>query len=289
MTKRSQLKANLHTLEDIGNIMTAMKNLCSIELSKITRFLAMQDKVMKTINDVKRDFFSAYPPMPPSNQDIKPLIYVLIGSERGFCGGFNNNVLRKLERLKEQTPNVNPLLIIVGRKLALKLIDDSRVVQVLDGPNVVEEIPAVILTVLKSLEDVSIQRHSALHLGQWNIIFSEEKQEQIQVTRLQPFKEFFIPSANNFSVPPVLNLSSDIFLAEFINNYLFSMFHSVFYKSFFVENRQRLFHLNKALDRLDSKKNTVNGHLKLVRQEEITEEIQIIMLSTEAIIGKDEQ
>lgn len=285
MTKRAQLKDNLHTLEDIGNIMTAMKNLCSIEISKMTKFLSMQDKVMKTINDVTSDFFSAYPLMPTPHRDANPLIYILIGSERGFCGGFNNNIIDELERLKEQAPN--PALIIVGRKLALKLADDSRVAQVLDGPNVIEEIPAVILKVLKALEEVAIQRHSALHLGQWNIIFNEEKQDQIDITTLQPFKEFFISSAHNSSVPPVLNLSSDLFLAEFIENYLFSMFHSVFYKSFFVENHQRLFHLNNSLDRLDSKKNTLKGHLKLVRQEEITEEIQIIMLSAEAIIGKE--
>lgn len=285
MTKRAQLKDNLHTLEDIGNIMTAMKNLCSIELSKMTKFLSMQDKAMQTINDVKSDFISAYPLIPTLHQDAKPLIYILIGSERGFCGGFNNNVLVELERLKEQNPN--PALIVVGRKLALKLADDSHVTHVLDGPNVIEEIPAVILTVLKVLEEVTLQKHSDLHLGQWNIIFNEEKQDQIEITTLQPFEEFFIASADNFSVPPVINLSNDLFLAELIENYLFSMFHSVFYKSFFIENHQRLVHLNNSLDRLDSKRSALKGHLKLIRQEEITEEIQIIMLSAEAIIGKD--
>lgn len=285
MTKRAQLKDNLHALEDIGNIMTAMKNLCSIEISKMTKFISMQDKVMQTINDVKSDFFSAYPLMPTPHQNINPLIYILIGSERGFCGGFNNNVIGELERLKKQNPN--PTLIIVGRKLALKLADDPRVVHVLDGPNVIEEIPAVILKVLKTLEEIAMQKHSALHLEPWNIIFNEENQDQLQVTTLQPFKEFFTSNTHNFSVPPELNLSSDLFLTEFIENYLFSMFHSVFYKSFFIENHQRLFHLNNALDRLDNKKNALKGHLKLVRQEEITEEIQIIMLSTEAIIGKN--
>ncbi|CEG57752.1 F0F1 ATP synthase subunit gamma [Legionella fallonii] len=284
MTKRAQLKDNLHTLEDIGNIMTAMKNLCSIEISKMTKFLSMQDRVMESILEVKNDFFSAYPVMSIPNQEVKPLIYILIGSERGFCGGFNNNILSELERIKEQNPNA--VLIIVGRKLALKLNDDSRVVHVLEGPNVLEEIPSVILKVLKALEEVAIQRHLELRSGQWNIIFNEEQQDRIYVTTLQPFKEFFISSVPDFSVPPVLNLSRDLFLAEFIDNYLFAMFHSVFYKSFFVENHQRFFHLNHALDRLDRKKSDLKGHLKLVRQEEITEEIQIIMLSAEALINQ---
>jgi F-type H+-transporting ATPase subunit gamma len=267
--------------------MTAMKNLCSIEITKIIKFLAMQDKVIKTIQKVKSDFFCCYPLIPMPTQNTHPLIYILVGSERGFCGGFNDNILNRLDSLEEQTPGFSPVLIIVGRKLALKLIDDPRVARTLDGPNVIEEIPVVILKLLRTLEEVSIQRHLELHSGQWNIIFNEEIQEQMQVTTLEPFKEFFTGSTSNFSAPPVLNLSPDVFLAEFIDNYLFSMFHSVFYNSFFVENHQRLFHLNNSLDRLDNKKANLNGKLKLLRQEEITEEIQIIMLSAEAIIDNE--
>ena len=111
--------------------------------------------------------------------------------------------------------------------------------------------------------------------------------DQASLYRNRIRREFFVHHTSNFSDSPVLNLSSDLFLAEFIENYLFSMFHSIFYKSFFLENRQRLFHLNNSLDRLDSKKNALKGYLKLIRQEEITEEIQIIMLSAEAIIGGD--
>lgn len=287
MTKRSQLKDHLHTLEEIGNIMTAMKNLCSIEINKITKFLSMQEKVIKTIREMSSDFLSFYPIFPMAKQDANPVIYIIIGSERGFCGGFNEYVINQLESLKEQSADFNPALIVVGRKLALKMVDDSRVIATLDGPNAVEEIPAVILKVLHSLEEISSQRHIDLHSWQWDILFNEEEQNQIQTKTLQPFKEFGPNNSNHFSGPPVLNLAHDLFLAEFVDNYLFAMFHSIFYKSFFAENHQRLFHLNNALDRLDNKQNTLKGYLNLLRQEEITEEIQIIMLSAEAIIDND--
>ncbi|HCR5129912.1 TPA: F0F1 ATP synthase subunit gamma, partial [Legionella pneumophila] len=57
--------------------------------------------------------------------------------------------------------------------------------------------------------------------------------------------------------------------------------------SFFAENHQRLFHLNQALDRLENKKNALNHRLNLMRQEEITEEIQNILQSAQAIIGHE--
>lgn len=287
MTKRSQLKEHLHTLEEIGNIMTAMKNLCSIEMNKTTKFLLMQERVMKTIQEVSSDFLSFFPIFPRPKTDATPVIYILIGSERGFCGGFNDYVVNQLARLKEQSTDFNPALISVGRKLALKLANDSRVMATLDGPNALEEIPTVILKILQSLEDVSSQRHIDLHSWQWRIIFNEEEQNQIQTKMLQPFKEFGLNKEVHFSVPPILTLPHDLFLAEFVDNYLFAMFHSIFYKSFYAENHQRFFHLSNSLDRLDSKQNTLKGYLNLLRQEEITEEIQIIMLSAEAVIGND--
>ena len=51
-----------------------------------------------------------------------------------------------------------------------------------------------------------------------------------------------------------------------------------------AENYQRLHHLDNALDRLGNKLSYLTRHLNLLRQEEITQEIQVIMLSAEAIM-----
>lgn len=56
MTKRSQLKYYLHSLMDIGNIMTAMKNLSLIEVNKITKFLINQGHVVKSLEQVGQTF-----------------------------------------------------------------------------------------------------------------------------------------------------------------------------------------------------------------------------------------
>ncbi|CEG59157.1 F0F1 ATP synthase subunit gamma [Legionella fallonii] len=285
MTKRTKLKEHLHTLEEIGDIMTAMKNLCFIEMNKITKVLVLQEQVMQTLREVSRDFLSFYPIFPTNQQEAHPAIYILIGSERGFCGSFNDNVMHQLDTLKERNAEFNPALIVVGRKLALKMADDARVMATIDGPNAIEEIPAVILNLLQTLEKVSSQRHIALHSWQWDILCNEEEHNQIQAKTMQPFKEFCANDANHGSIPPLLNLAHEQFLAEFVDHYLFSMCYSVFYQSFFAENHQRLFHLNSSLDRLESKKNSLKEYLNLLRQEEITEEIQIIMLSAEALIG----
>ncbi|HAU2544133.1 TPA: F0F1 ATP synthase subunit gamma [Legionella pneumophila] len=287
MTKRTKLKEHLHTLEEIGHIMTAMKNLSLIELGKITQCLSMQDNVIKTISEVSHDFLSFYPMPPMNQQENPPLVSILIGSERGFCGSFNDNVLHQLDVHKEHHSELEPALILVGHKLALKMPNDPRVIATIDGPNAIEEIPAVISNVLQTLEKVLLQRNKTWHSWQWTILFNEEEHNQIQAKTWQPFKELDTSPALHFSVPPVLNGSKDQFFADLVEHYLLAMCYSIFYQSFFAENHQRLFHLNQALDRLENKKNALTHHFNLLRQEEITEEIQNILQSAEAIIGHE--
>jgi F-type H+-transporting ATPase subunit gamma len=290
MTKRNQLKNHLHTLEDLGNIMMSMKNLCSIELNKMTRCLPRQEKVMQTIRHVGHDFFSAYPLFPLKTSEVNPTtpsLYILIGSERGFCGSFNDKLLAQLEEIDQQQEALAPIFIVVGRKLALKMANDPRVVRTLEGPNVIEEIPAVILKVLHALEEVSLQQHIEWRSWQWHILFNEAGKNQMEVNTLQPFQELLSMNEKPCPVPPVLNLNPDEFIAEFADQYLLALCYFIFYQSFYAENHQRLVHLSQALERLEHKRNQLKEHLRLLRQEEITEEIQMIMLSVEAIIGHE--
>lgn len=102
MSKRIKLKNHLHTLNDISNIMTAMKNLALIEISKITRFIAMQKRVAQTIKAAGNDFLSYYPDILANMQLSDPDIYILIGSERGFCAEFNHNIMQALSLIQKK-------------------------------------------------------------------------------------------------------------------------------------------------------------------------------------------
>jgi F-type H+-transporting ATPase subunit gamma len=281
MTKKGQLKEHIHTLEEIGNIMTAMKNLSLIEINKVTKFISTQERVVNTIKEVGQDFLHFYPDFLSSVETSQSPIYILIGSERGFCGNLNDKITNALTNNLMQS-NQEPELIVVGNKLAMKMSDDKRVIQTINGPNAVEEIPNIILNLINTLEDISSTMK--LQPGYWTILFCEEVRNTIQATILQPFVEFKNAFNQPLVIAPILNLSPETFLFEFINHYLFSLLYLIFYKSFMAENYQRLRHLDNALGRLENKIIYLTHHMNLLRQEEITQEIQVIMLSAEAIL-----
>lgn len=284
MSKRIKLKEHLHSLDEISNIMTAMKNLALIEINKIARFIAMQERVTRTVKAVGRDFLSHYPNLLTRIQSDKPSIYILIGSERGFCAGFNDNIIHKLSLINQTQSLEQPKLIVVGRKLAMKMAGDDRVTQVIDGANSAEEISDVIFKLIQSVEQIASTKDRTPYPGHWLIIFNEEIENHIEATTLQPFLEFSTEKKPVYSLPPILNVSDTELFTAFSERYLFSLLYSIFYNSYFAESNQRLHHLDNALDRLDKQKLSLTHNINIIRQEEITEEIEVIMLSTEAIM-----
>lgn len=271
MTKRSQLKYYIHSLTEIGDIMTAMKNLAFIEVNKMSKFLANQDHVVRTLEEVGSDFLSFYPLLPSFQMESSP-IYILIGSERGFCGNFNNKIITQW--LIEKKSNAR--IIAIGRRLTLKLGENFQVIKEIEGPSVAEEIPAIISSLAASLEENSI----SLSFGNFHIIYNEMIDNQTLTRSFSPLIKLREQQKKSLAFEPLLNVSSEDFLSQFLENYLFAVLYHIFYQSLLAENYQRLSHLNGAISKLEKKCIKLTHQMNQLRQEEITEEIEVILTQT---------
>lgn len=286
MSKLARLKDHILTLDDIRHIMKALKNHAMLEINKMTKFIATQEKSVKTINEVGTDFFSFYPSLFTMPQEDNVIICILIGSERGFCGNFNEAIVQKLNDFEKEQPNSNIKLIVVGNKLAMKMVNDSRVVRTISGYETAEEIPKVILNLIQLLEEISLEMKIKIHPAAWRLFFNQYENNKVDASVLHPFVEFATKEVHPALFPPLLTLTINQFVLEFVNSYLLSILYSIFYRSFIAENYQRVHQLEGTLDRLDKSKNQLTQQLNLIRQETITQEIEIIMLSVEAITNE---
>lgn len=286
MSKLAHLKEHLHALEDINNIMRAMNNHALLQINKMSKYISTHEKSIKTIRDAGNDFFSYYSSYLGVPEKALTIICILIGSERGFCGNFNDSIVQVLNDFEKNQPNVILKLIIVGHKLAMRMSGDNRVIREINGYETAEEIPDVIFNLIHTLEDVSLKMKIKPDPILWRFIYNENDNSKIQTNILQPFVEFPKTDNSKYSFPPVLNLTTEKFLLDFIENYLLSILYFIFYLSFIAENYQRLHHLDNALDRLEQNKIQLAKNLNLIRQEEITQEIEVSMLSVEAITNE---
>ena len=135
MSKRREIKEHLVTLDEIQGIMNAMKNLALLEIHKLDVFLATQRRSVASIEAAAQDFMSFFPHLQSGAGDLQQL-WIVIGSERGFCGDFNESLLHFLDT---HTLQSNILLLAVGRELEVKLHDDARITAFIEGHSVAEK------------------------------------------------------------------------------------------------------------------------------------------------------
>ena len=271
MSRSRELKQHILQLQDIRMILNSMKNLAYMETVKLARFLSVQNQVVRHIDTVASDFlaFHAYPEL---LVDKPEHVYLLIGSERGFCGDFNETLLA------EMSLDQHAEVIAVGRKLCLRMEQYSRSARFIDGPNVAEDVPETIIQLINTVGEVQKQ-HEGLQLTA--LYHGSETNKIIRHQLLPPFQH---PGQdkNSHTHPPVLNMDPEVFLAELIDHYLFAVLHEIFYTSLMAENHSRLQHMDGAVQHLDKQNEKLKRKAQTFRQEEITEEIEVILLTAES-------
>jgi F-type H+-transporting ATPase subunit gamma len=276
MSKRRDIEAHVRTLDEIEGIMGAMKNLALMESHKLSRVLAAQHRVVSDIEAAGRDFLAFHPTLAPDL--LGKELYLVIGSERGFCGDFNDRLLSALDRHLLSRSDRDPLLILVGRKLLERAERAHRIVATVEGPTVTEEVQPILTRVIDQLREAAARQTSGGR-APVTAVYHDAVTESVVVRPLRPFPAPpRAPGGRPF--PPLLTLPPAAFFSQLVDMYLFSLLHAIFYSALMAESRARIEHLESALQRLERNQTDLLRKRNALRQEEITEEIEVLMLST---------
>ena len=297
MSKRREVQKRLSMLGEIEGIMVAMKNLALLEVHKLETFLATQRRAVTSIETAAQDFLGFYPQATASSEGVQQLL-LAIGSERGFCGDFNEALLEPIDRVMQKE---GTMLVAVGRRLEAKLKDGrypevsgdatagnyllpqgnaSGIAGIVGGPSVAEEVQATLVRVAGVLGELQNRPDAAWRLS---VLYHDDKSGKVRTRQLLPLAA---PDEKPpYPYAPVLNLEPAQFLSQLTDQYFYAALHEVFYSSLMAENRKRLEHMESAIRRLEKDEAKLRQRNNALRQEEIIEEIEVILLSVEALSG----
>lgn len=271
MTRRAGLQTQFHSLSEIREIMNSMKTLAYMETRKLDQFIAAQQQVVRSINQAATEFIHCYPEILASDMEAFSVL-LLIGSERGFCGDFNHAVYREFKQLSASHPPKK--IIVVGRKLHLLMLEQQAAEEYLEGPSVVEDVPESLIQIVNILTAIQAEQ-GAIRLT----VISHTEQADITQEQLLPAFQTQKQQPANSQTPPLLNLTPQAFFLGISEHYLFSSLHDKLYSSLLAENHRRVAHLEGAIQHLNNKSEQLARKLNTLRQEEIIEEIEVILLS----------
>ena len=278
MSQHSDMELHLHHLSEMRNILNAMKNLAFMESRKLSRLLQSQTQMVSDLQRVAADFLSFYP-YHESVNEARHDIYLLIGSERGFCGNFNAKLLQMFDMRYPLTNEQSYAIIVIGDKLRKYLKTDPRVASFIAGACFEEEIESVLNATVSAVNKLQ-QQYGYISL---TAVYHAEETDQITSQSVLPPFQMAIKTTN-FTCAPLLNLPAADFFTDMSEQYLLAALHEIAYNSLMIENNWRAQHLDNAVNRLDKNTEILKQKSRMLRQEAITEEIEVIMLGAENML-----
>jgi F-type H+-transporting ATPase subunit gamma len=273
MSSQVELSQRYDRLQEISSIMTAMKSMALVETKKLARFIEHQRRMLSNIETAAADFQNFF--SMEHYDETQPAVMILIGSERGFCGNFNEHLMDALYALPIIKNAIPVQLVVVGSRLSAKLDKRSDVIARSEGPTVTEEVPAVLNRIMDALRKAS---------GAALFVLAYEAEGTPVLKQIIPFEPV---SKRKFTNPPSLQLSPSEFLTEMLDQYLLAILYGLLYESLAAESHQRLAHMEQALNRLDETVSKLNLKRNAMRQEKIIEEIEVILSSQQAFESLD--
>ena len=276
MSIRREIDRRLTTLAQISGVMGSMKKLAQMESHKVSRLLQYQQQSLHTIQRAAADFQSAYPLPESLPADQAGAVCVIWGSERGFCGDFNQRLVAQLSALRREDKVPEASYVVIGRRCAIAMQRSGKIGHALPGAGVTDEIQSVLSSLIETLAGCS--------MGSLTVLSHHADHGGIRAVQVLP-PEFTGEETPGFRTPVRLNLKPRVFLKELLDHYLIASLYGLAYESLLAECQQRMQHLDAAMHRIEEQSASLHSKRNMLRQEEITEELEIILLNTATLPG----
>jgi F-type H+-transporting ATPase subunit gamma len=276
LTRLRDVEHRRESLGEIREIMNSVKSLAYMEIRKLDRLVTAQRAVTEQIGKTAEDFLSFHGEILPRADAATP-VQLLVGTERGFCGDLNQKLVAGLKTAAAAGDEL--ILVAVGHKLHSVLeeaMPSATNIICIDGAGVADEVENVLDDVIAALDSLR-QKHGAVSL---DTTYFAEQAEIARRALLPPFEARRSASPRTMHAP-LINVPADELLLELADHYLFASLHEILYTSLLNENQRRVSHLGDAVRHLDERSAELAHRANALRQEEIIEEIEVILLGAQ--------
>lgn len=263
MTQRREIEARLGLYDELTGILGAMRSFALAELHRIVRREEAQQQVVEVLKRTLDDVAPFLPPPDMPEKDRPADVWLLLGSVRGFCGSFNEDVMRTWQlRGGHGQPT-----IAIGERLAAAMPADASFHPV-EGAESGLDATAAIDRIVSALPAARCQAGE-----QCGIVVCLHEEDVVQVRRLLPLPV----AAASPALAPLMNEVPAKLAASIAEHYLFHALLAALLCSIRVENRRRLMQMDNALRHIEKCSEDLQRQRNRLRQEEIVEEIEVMI------------
>jgi len=290
MANLKEIRTRITSVESTMQITSAMKMVSAAKFKRAQDAIVQMRPFAKKFNEILQNVSSTsgetdHPMMQKNNG--KKVLLIAISSNRGLCGGFNNNVVKEIKKTIKQNPENQYSLLTIGKKAhdAFKktdLINSSEILplnaqKIWDNLNYENSV---------SITSKIINAFNENIFDKAYLIYNSFKNAAIQITVNESFLPVSTPNENIISpIDYIFEPDQEEILNELIPNTLKITLYKALLDSFASEHGARMTAMHKATDNANEMKNELKLFYNKARQAAITNEILEIVAGAEALGG----
>ena len=267
MTERlADITARIEGIRQLGSVVNAMRGIAAARVQQARGQLVAVDSFASVIALAIGRALALLPPAPPVTAEVKGRLgLVLFCAEQGFAGAFSERVL---DAVGPELATAE--LFLVGTR-GITAAADRGVV-----PRWNIAMPAHSLGIPKLADTIAealYGRIASQRIDRLDAVFSRPHAgEGVERWRLLPFDlaRFPQPPGGN---APLINLPPEELLNELTAAYVHAQLCQAALHAFAAENQARMEAMAAARSQIEKQLTLFQGKQRMVRQDEITEEI----------------
>lgn len=276
MSKLIQMRNRIQTIQTIKKVTDVMR---IISMSAHSRLKTRQEPLSEYLTTLKTLLAKVQLATPswvherliPTTSNTKPLI-VIIGSQKGLCGGFNTQLSKYLNEHLAQNPSTHYHFTAVGKKPIDYLINNHPDKLICSFPvltarnflTIAQELTDLVMTTTPAYTSVTVISNT----------FKNFFTQKVTTTHLIPFNPAHISAA---TVPPTEGYIWDETPSNILNvlavQYIEAQFQHLIFQSLLSEHAARFISMDNSTRNANTLLTTTKLEYNKVRQAKITTEI----------------
>lgn len=286
MATLRDIKNRIRSVKSTEKITKAMEMMAASKMKKAQQTALIGRPYLEKLSEVINNLvFLSDPPLQHPLLDEKPVTkrtgYILLTSNRGLCGGFNGNVIRKMYEAIKSNEDDERVIITLGRKgrqamerMGQDIIGDFETLS--DKPTFMETL---------GISNFFIEDFIQGKFDQVFMVYSRFNSTVSQtpvIQQLLPLKKHIEKLPENFHTEYIFEANKPVLLDRMLRRYLEISVYQTVMESLASEHSARMMAMRTASDSARDIISSLTLHYNKARQSKITTQLLEVVSGSNA-------
>jgi F-type H+-transporting ATPase subunit gamma len=294
MANLKEIRNRITSVQSTMQITSAMKMVSAAKLKRaqdaVTQIRPYADKLQEILSSLSSSLDMSENDY-ASDREIKNVVIVAVTSNRGLCGGFNNNVIKETLRLaKGEFANQNVSVVPIGKKATDSMKKSAYNIKGTYLPKHLDELwNDLTFANASPAAEKLMQAYKDGHIDKVVIVYNSFKNVATQIVKSEQFLPIVPPvveeGASAANLDYIYEPSKEEIVEELIPKTLKTQLYANLLESLAGEHGARMTAMHKATDNAGEMVKGLKLDYNKARQASITNEILEIVGGAEALKG----